>query len=55
MPTSSWHRIPEQTIDVLNTAAEDFKGIKVRALSWGGGVGDRGLLEEVTSQLDSED
>lgn len=55
MPTSAWHKIPEQIIDVLNTTAEVLKGAKVRALSLSDGVDEGGLLGEGTSQLDSED
>lgn len=44
MPTSAWHKIPEQIIDVLNTTAEVLKGAKVRALSLGDGVDEGGLL-----------
>lgn len=55
VPTSAWHKIPEQIIDVLNTTAEVLKGAKVRALSLSDGVDEGGLLGEGTSQLDSED
>lgn len=55
MPTSAWHKIPEQIIDVLYTTAEVLKGVKVRALSLGDGVDEGGLLGEGTSQLDFED
>lgn len=55
MPTSAWHKIPEQIIDVLNTTVEVLKGAKVRALSLGDGVDEGGLLGDGTSQLDSED
>lgn len=55
VPTSVWHKIPEQIIDVLNTTAEVLKGAKVRAVSLGDGVDEGGLLGEGTSQIDSED
>ena len=55
MPTSAWHKIPEQIIDVLNTTAEVLKDAKVRALSLGDGVDEGGLLGKGTSQVDSKD